>query len=83
MERIDDWQLPSCGFLKMDIEGSEPLALEGARATLARCRPIVLFEHKGFCRRYGLAPDATLTVLASCGYRHLETAGKDQIWGPP
>jgi len=80
LQRIDDWHLPSCGFLKMDIEGSEPLALEGAAKTIARCRPVVLFEHKGFCRRYGLPPDATIKVLTRCGYRHAETQGKDQIW---
>lgn len=82
VERIDDWQLPTCGFLKLDIEGSEPLALEGARETLVRCRPIVLFEHKGFCRRYGLPPDASQRVLESVGYKQLSIAGKDQIWGP-
>jgi len=82
VERIDDWQLPTCGFIKLDIEGSEALALEGARETLASCRPIVLFEHKGFCRRYGLPPDAAVQLLTSVGYRHLATAGKDQIWGP-
>lgn len=82
VERIDDWQLPSCGFLKLDVEGSEPHALEGARETLIRCRPIVLFEHKGFCRRYGLPPDASQAVLESVGYQQIAIAGKDQIWGP-
>ncbi len=82
VERIDDWKLPSCGFIKLDIEGSEPLALEGARETLARCKPIVLFEHKGFCRRYGLPADAVLTLLTSVDYRELAVAGKDRIWGP-
>lgn len=82
VERIDDWELPACGFLKLDVEGSEPLALEGATATLQRCRPIVLFEHKGFCRRYGLPPDASQRLLRSVRYQHLATAGKDEIWGP-
>lgn len=81
-ERIDDWQLPSCGFIKLDIEGSEPLALTGALETLHRCRPIVLFENKGFWRfRYDLPKDAPQQILTKAGYRLLELAGKDQIWG--
>ncbi|MES2341723.1 MAG: FkbM family methyltransferase [Pseudomonadota bacterium] len=82
VETLDSWSLPSLGFLKLDVEGSEPLALMGARATLARCRPIVLFESKGLCRRYGLKPAAAQDVLASCGYRELEIAGCDRVWGP-
>ncbi len=82
-ERIDDWHLPSVGFIKMDIEGSEPLALEGAFDTLTRCRPIVLFENKGFWRhRYQLPIDAPQQVLTRAGYVQLEVAGKDLIWGP-
>ncbi len=81
-ERIDDWALPSVGFIKLDIEGSEVDALIGASQTLTRCRPIVLFENKGFCRRFGHAKDGPQAFLASVGYRHIDTAGKDQIWGP-
>lgn len=81
--RIDAWRLDTCGFIKMDIEGSEPLALEGAVVTLQRCRPIVLFECKGFWRhRYGKAIDAPQQVLTAAGYRELAVAGKDRIWGP-
>ncbi len=82
--RIDDWHLPTLGFLKLDIEGSEVFALEGARATLTRCRPIVLFENKGFWYwHYQLPKNAPHVLLTSLGYRFLEQAGKDEIWGPP
>lgn len=81
-QTLDSWNLESLGFLKLDVEGSEPLVLMGARATLARCRPIVLFENKGLCRRFGLKPVAAQDVLAAAGYRELEIAGCDRIWGP-
>ncbi len=32
------------GFLKLDIEGNELPALRGARRTIERCRPAILFE---------------------------------------
>lgn len=78
---IDSLNLSSLGFLKLDVEGSEPLALLGARATLKRCRPIVLFENKGLWRRFGLAPDAPQQILTKAGYQQLEKAGCDLIWG--
>ena len=43
---IDSLQLQSLAFLKLDIEGHEYRALLGARETLSRCRPAVLFEDK-------------------------------------
>jgi len=82
VETIDSWQLPSLGLLKLDIEGSEVVALQGAVDTLRRCRPIVIFEDKFLWRRFGLARDAAANVMASAGYRLLERAKCDQIWGP-
>jgi len=41
---LDTLQLPRVDFIKIDIEGMELEALEGARETIARCRPILLIE---------------------------------------
>ena len=82
-EAIDTWELPSLGFLKLDIEGSEVDALFGAEATITRCRPIILFENKGLWTRLGgyhrLAPQGFLSML---GYRQLDQVSCDIIWGP-
>lgn len=82
VERIDDWNLPHLGFLKLDVEGSEPFALAGAVETLKRCRPIVLFEDKAFWQRYGLPKFAPQDFLMGIGYRFLASVGRDAIWGP-
>lgn len=80
---IDSLQLPSLGFLKMDIEGSESLALEGAAETLKRCRPIVLFENKWlWTKNLGLPKQAVRDFLIRKRYRFLEQISHDQIWGP-
>lgn len=81
-ETLDSWDLPALGFLKIDVEGSELLVLQGAKNTLTQCQPIVLFEDKGFGTRFGQKRDAPQTFLTSIGYRELALTGCDRIWGP-
>lgn len=80
---IDYLNLRSLGFLKLDVEGSEPLVLQGARLTLERCRPIVLYEDKAHWSRYGLPGDAVETILRKAHYGPIARAGRDAIWVPP
>lgn len=83
VETIDSWNLPSLGFLKLDVEGSEPAALRGAVETLKRCRPIVLFENKWlWTKHYGLPKNIVARFLEGLGYHLLEQVSRDQIWGP-
>jgi FkbM family methyltransferase len=83
VETIDSWHLERVGFLKLDIEGSEPFALRGAKDTLTRCRPIVLFENKKlWSRHFGLPKGAVSDFLTAQGYRLTESISMDQIWSP-
>src|SRR5271166_4931388 len=41
---LDDFKLTNVRFIKADVEGSEREVLEGARATIARDRPMLLLE---------------------------------------
>lgn len=80
---IDGLALASLGFLKLDVEGSEPMALAGAAETIARCKPVILFENKWhWCRHHGLPKHAVRDLLIGYGYRLLEQVGCDQVWGP-
>jgi len=81
--RIDDWNLSSLGFLKLDVEGSEPMALAGASQTITRCRPIILFENKWlWVRHFGVPKHAVEVLLTRHGYHKLLQISHDQIWGP-
>lgn len=80
---LDSLALQEVGFLKLDIEGSELFALQGATDTLLRCRPIVLFEDKRlWTRHFGLPKDAVARFLLARGYHHLARVSMDEIWGP-
>jgi FkbM family methyltransferase len=84
MVTVDSFNLDHIGFLKLDVEGSEPDALRGAVTTIHRCRPIVLFEDKGLWKRhYGLPRDTVQRFLTGIGYQRLERVSMDEIWGPP
>ncbi|HYC78271.1 MAG TPA: FkbM family methyltransferase, partial [Planctomycetota bacterium] len=55
-------------FVKIDVEGAELAVLRGARRTLARWRPHVVFEHgRGAADRYDAAPQDVFDLLESCG----------------
>lgn len=83
VETIDSWALQSLGFLKLDIEGSEYVALRGAVETIRRCQPIVLFENKWlWTHHYGLPKNAVASLLEGLRYRLLAQVSRDQVWGP-
>ncbi len=66
-------------FIKIDIEGAEPLALRGARTLLQQDQPIIMSEvHAELLQRIGGSTTADyLALLADLGYRcHLLENGQ-------
>ena len=45
MITVDSLKLPSVDVIKVDVEGAEPLVFYGARETIKKYKPIILFEY--------------------------------------
>jgi FkbM family methyltransferase len=61
---IDELDLAVCRLIKADVEGMEADVLQSARATIARCRPLLYVEND----RRERSP-ALLELIRSFGYR--------------
>jgi FkbM family methyltransferase len=64
-------------FIKMDVEGAEPLVLRGAARIIREDRPLILSEvHPTQLERAsGTTPDAFFTQIRELGYRLQDLAG--------
>jgi FkbM family methyltransferase len=70
--------------IKIDVEGAELAVLEGARALLARARPIVIFEHVGEASSlYGDAPAAPWDLLTELNYQIFSITGEGPFTRAP
>lgn len=79
---IDSLGLPTCDFLCLDVEGSEPAALRGAEQTIRKYKPVIMFEEKGLSERYyGIKRDtAEKWVLGlGVGYRTVSKIRADVL----
>lgn len=71
-QRALDTLLPSdypVAFVKIDVEGAEYQVLKGAKATLKRTKPVIVFEHGlGASDHYGTTPEMVYDLLVDeCG----------------
>jgi FkbM family methyltransferase len=66
--------------LKIDVEGAELEVLEGARALLARARPLVIFEHvRSAAAIYDGSPGAPWDLFAELGYDVFSVTGEGPV----
>lgn len=77
---LDMFGLQTLDFLKIDAEGFELQVIEGARATILRCQPVVLIEENGLCSRYRIKPGAAGVALEELGYTLADRVNKDFIF---
>jgi FkbM family methyltransferase len=84
--RLDDALpgLTGCGLIKLDCEGYEIFALQGAAGILQANRPVVVVEQKhNFAEKYGQDKQgAVLWLREKQGYRQAQEIGGDFIMVP-
>jgi len=76
---IDSLKLRSCGLIKLDLEGAEALALDGAVETIARCRPALVVEIQ-HSARFGIEPEAVHQKVLDMGYREAFRDAQDRFY---
>jgi len=72
MISLDDMNLESVDFIKLDCEGFEVFALKGAKETILRCRPVICVEQKpetGMEAKYGIGTTDGVEYLESLGMK--------------
>jgi FkbM family methyltransferase len=63
-------------LIKIDVEGAEEQVIRGASRTLARHRPLVVFEHNESARHFGTSSSALHGLLAEAGLRIFDIDGR-------
>ena len=71
-DKLDDVLPPGYQphFMKIDVEGGEMLVLRGAKNTIKKYKPVIIFEHGlGASDMYGSTPDKLFHLLGECGLK--------------
>ena len=73
MRTLDSFDFDDVSVIKLDVEGYELAVLKGAQQLIARCMPVVIFEHKpAYNYRFMRQPNTNAGIesfLHGCGYR--------------
>ena len=77
---IDSLNLASCDLIKLDLEGAEPLALDGAVETIKKFRPVLVVEIKRHSRRFKVHPTLVHEKVIKMGYRQSFRDGHDRFY---
>lgn len=85
---LDGLGLPGLDFLDLDIEGAEALALQGAKDTIAKYKPIIVVEDwrkngaPGHHVRNGISDISGAEWLERNGYRLHTQISQDKVYLP-
>lgn len=77
---IDSLNLPSCGLIKLDLEGNEHNALIGARKTIKRFKPLLIVELTLRCKGFMSSPRSIRKWLSERGYREVAFRDVDAVF---
>lgn len=79
---LDRLQLAELDLLKLDVEGYEWYALQGAEATILKHRPTIMIERKKFPGRYYATETDAHEYILSLGYVERDHFRNDYVYTP-
>ena len=74
--RIDDLNLKICDLIYLDVEGQESEAIKGAKETIKRCLPVVIYEERN---SFSVTADEAKRLLETHGYKKTSAIGADNV----
>lgn len=80
VRRLDNLDLQTIDYIKIDCEGFEYQIIQGAEQTIRRCRPVVVVEQKPH-GTYNDNQYAAVDLLQTFGMRRLDGVKDDWIMG--
>lgn len=79
---LDRLKLTALDLLKLDVEGYEWYALQGAEATILKHRPTIMIERKKFPGRYYATETDAHEYILSLGYVERDHFRNDYVYTP-
>lgn len=79
---LDSLQLTNVDLIQLDIEGYELNALNGAKETIDRCRPVVCLELRNHSYHFGTTDESIRDFMRGRGYRQIKRVFFDEFWAP-
>jgi FkbM family methyltransferase len=83
IKMLDSFGFECVDFIKLDVEGFEPQAIQGAAITITRDKPVILVEQKEICARFGMHHMEAGRRLVDMGYRLLMKMNNDYVYAHP
>ena len=81
--KLDDFELKECDFIKLDVQGFELFALQGAKHTLKNFHPVCMVEIedlKKLKNPFNVDPKNVINYLKKFGYKTVDIIGRDHIF---
>jgi FkbM family methyltransferase len=88
MKTLDSYRLENISFMKIDVEASEAILIEGGRETIRRSMPVMLIEissgyvNTRFTHHSGSSKSITIPMLEELGYSVTHLWGDDYLATP-
>lgn len=74
---VDSLRLDRLDLLYLDLEGSEGAAIQGAWEAIEKHRPVVVYEDREHCKRFGFTRKQIAGWFTDIGYKKVSTLSRD------